>query len=225
MANFDLKPCPFCGKSARIRNFGERYRAVCSGCGARGEAVCIKRWHSTKYIAQNQAAALWNSRSAARAAMISEMETLKERDAALEELWAKFADVPMNPETEELEAAFLHFPAGTNRLEVWHWLDDRYSKGVSFLLYGIQADGRRCEIVWDIQKQNDIEDVQSYIDQLTDDEIRQEYRMERETLCKLVPTAATKMRKLIDDDDSWTFLRDTAIKETAKEYLKGRVEE
>ena len=99
----------------------------------------------------------------------------------------------MNPETEELEAAFLHFPAGTNRLEVWHWFDDRYSKGVSFLLYGIQADSRRCEIVWDIQKQNDIEDVQSYIDQLTDDEIRQEYRMERETLCKLVPTAASAL--------------------------------
>ena len=223
--NFELKPCPFCGKSARIRNFGERYRVVCSSCGARGEAVCIKQWHSTKYIAQNQAAALWNSRSAARAAMISEMETLKERDAALEELWAKFADVPMNPETEKLESSFLHFPAGTNRMEVWRWFDDRHSKGVSFLLYGIQADGRRCEIVWDIQKQNDIEDVQSYIDQLTDDEIRQEYRMERETLCKLVPTAATEMRKLIDDDDSWAFLRDTAIKETAKEYLKGRVEE
>ena len=70
-----------------------------------------------------------------------------------------------------------------------------------------------------------IEDVQSYIDQLTDDEIRQEYRMERKALCKLVQTAAAKMRKLIDDDDSWTFLRDTAIKETAKEYLKGRAEE
>ena len=153
------------------------------------------------------------------------MATLQDRDAVLEALWKQLDDVPMNPETEELEAAFLHFPAGTNRLEIWHWFDDRYSKGVSFLLYGIQADSRRCEIVWDIQKQNDIEDVQSYIDQLTDDEIRQEYRMEREAFCKLVPTAAAKMRKLIDDDDSWTFLRDTAIKETAEEYLKGSVKE
>lgn len=49
--------------------------------------------------------------------------------------------------------------------------------------------------------------------------------MERETLCKLVPTAAAKMRKLIDDDDSWTFLRDTAIKETAEECLKGSAKE
>ena len=221
MANFDLKPCPFCGGTAHIRDFGGRYSVSCSGCGATGGAVWVKQWHSTKFIAQGQAAKLWNERAVNGAGMA----TLQKRDAVLEALWKQLDDVPMNPETEELEAAFLHFPAGTNRLEVWHWFDDRYSKGVSFLLYGIQADGRRCEIVWDIQKQNDIEDVQSYIDQLTDDEIRQEYRMERKALCKLVQTAAAKMRKLIDDDDSWTFLRDTAIKETAKEYLKGRAEE
>ena len=77
MANFDLKPCPFCGGTAHIRDFGGKYRVACSGCGATGGAVRVKQWHSTKYIAQNQAAALWNSRSAARAAMISEMETLK----------------------------------------------------------------------------------------------------------------------------------------------------
>ena len=221
MANFDLKPCPFCGGAAHIRDFGGKYRVACSGCGATGGAVWVKQWHDTKFIAQGQAAKLWNERAVNGAGMAA----LQERDAVLEALWKQLDDVPMNPETEELEAAFLHFPAGTNRLVVWHWFDDRYSKGVSFLLYGIQADSRRCEIVWDIQKQNDIEDVQSYIDQLTDDEIRQEYRMERETLCKLVPTAAAKMRKLIDDDDSWTFLRDTAIKETAEECLKGSAKE
>lgn len=224
MANFDLKPCPFCGKSARIRNFGERYRVVCSSCGARGEAVCIKRWHSTKYIAQNQAAALWNSRSAARAATISEMEPLKDRDAALEELWAKFADVPMNPETEKLEAAFLHFPAGTNRMEVWRWFDDRHSKGVLFLLYGVQADGRRCEAVWGTRNQNDIEDVQSYIEQFSDADLQSKYHVDRDTICKLIPAAAAKMRKFIDNDDSWTFHRDSAIERTVKDYLKGEIQ-
>lgn len=169
MANFDLKLCPFCGGAAHIRDFGGKYRVACSGCGATGGAVWVKQWHDTKFIAQGQAAKLWNERAVNGAGMAA----LQERDAVLEALWKQLDDVPMNPETEELEAAFLHFPAGTNRLEVWHWFDDRYSKGVSFLLYGIQADSRRCEIVWDIQKQNDIEDVQSYIDQLTDDEIRQ----------------------------------------------------
>ena len=100
----------------------------------------------------------------------------------------------------------------------------------------LQESTALCEQIFTVDKlrlndyigqlcDKEIEDVQSYIDQLTDDEIRQEYRMERKALCKLVQTAAAKMRKLIDDDDSWTFLRDTAIKETAKEYLKGRAEE
>ena len=136
MANFDLKPCPFCGGTAHIRAFGGKYRVSCSGCGATGGAVWVKQWHNTKFIAQGQAAKLWNERAVNGAGMA----TLQDRDAVLEALWKQLDDVPMNPETEELEAAFLHFPAGTNRLEIWHWFDDRYSKGVSFLLYGIQAD-------------------------------------------------------------------------------------
>lgn len=41
----------------------------------------------------------------------AEMQTLAERDAALEKLWEEFGDVPMNPETECMEAPFLSFPA------------------------------------------------------------------------------------------------------------------
>lgn len=61
------------------------------------------------------------------------------RDRELEELWDEFADVPMNPETEEMEEPFLHFPAGTNREEIWRWFDERHSKGVAYLLYGTDA--------------------------------------------------------------------------------------
>lgn len=64
--------------------------------------------------------------------------TLQERDTELERLWAEFADVPMAPETEEMEEPFLHFPAGTNREEIWHWFDERHSKGVVYLLYGTE---------------------------------------------------------------------------------------
>lgn len=64
----------------------------------------------------------------------SNMDTLQKRDAELERLWAEFGDVPMNPETEEIEAQFLCFPAGTNREEVWEWFDERYSRGVAKLL-------------------------------------------------------------------------------------------
>lgn len=63
------------------------------------------------------------------------METLKERDRKLESLWDKFADVPMDPDTEKMCEPFMHFPAGTDREEIWKWFDERHSKGVVHLLY------------------------------------------------------------------------------------------
>ena len=65
------------------------------------------------------------------------MKTLKERDSELEKLWNQFGDIPMNPDTERIEEPFLGFPAGTDREDIWHWFDERHSKGVSFLLYGV----------------------------------------------------------------------------------------
>lgn len=64
------------------------------------------------------------------------IDTLRERDKILEDLWAEFGDVPMNPETECMEAPFLGFPAGTFREDIWRWFDERYSKGVAGLMYG-----------------------------------------------------------------------------------------
>ena len=46
------------------------------------------------------------------------------QDAELEQLWHEFADVPMNPDTEEMEAPFMHFPVGTPREDIWHWFDE-----------------------------------------------------------------------------------------------------
>lgn len=75
------------------------------------------------------------------------MKTLRERDAILELLWKQFEDVPMSPETKEIEAPFLHLPMndedylvyfdiGTPREDILHWFDERHSKGVAYLLYG-----------------------------------------------------------------------------------------
>ena len=61
-------------------------------------------------------------------------------DEFAEKLWDEFADVPMNPDTKKTEDAFLHFPAGTPREDIWHWFDERYSKGVAALLYGRGED-------------------------------------------------------------------------------------
>lgn len=68
------------------------------------------------------------------------METLKERDQLLEDLWEQFADCPMDPDTEKMDEPFLHFPAGTDREEIWKWFDERHSKGVAYLLYGDGID-------------------------------------------------------------------------------------
>ena len=46
----------------------------------------------------------------------------------------------MNPDTEKMEDAFLHFPAGTPREDIWHWFDERYSKCIAALLYGRGED-------------------------------------------------------------------------------------
>lgn len=63
MAKPELKLCPFCGSSARIlRLRGGKYCVVCSDCGARGGAVWVKDWHDTPFVAQGQAAKLWNAR-------------------------------------------------------------------------------------------------------------------------------------------------------------------
>ena len=63
------------------------------------------------------------------------MITIKERDKKLEELWAELDDVPFNPETDESEAEYQHFPVGTHKFEIWKWFDERYSKGVAALIY------------------------------------------------------------------------------------------
>lgn len=73
------------------------------------------------------------------------MQSLRERDIELERLWNEFADVPIDPETEKLEEAYLHFPAGTDREDVWHWFDNRHSKGIGYLLYNDGID-RTSEI-------------------------------------------------------------------------------
>lgn len=37
-----------------------------------------------------------------------------------------FTDISMNQETECIETAFMDFPAGTHREEIWHWFDKKY---------------------------------------------------------------------------------------------------
>lgn len=59
-------------------------------------------------------------------------------DDYLKRLWNEFADVPFDDHLDSdmtLVVDWHGFPAGTEREDIWHWFDDRYSKGVYALLY------------------------------------------------------------------------------------------
>lgn len=60
-------------------------------------------------------------------------------DPEIKALWYKLGDIPVN-EADEIEADFvvsdtLTFEVGTNKLEIWEWFDDVYSKSVFNLMY------------------------------------------------------------------------------------------
>lgn len=56
------------------------------------------------------------------------------RDVVVEELWDNLADVPIDPETEELDEPYYIWPKGTDKEDIWHWFDEHHSKGVAYLL-------------------------------------------------------------------------------------------
>ena len=63
------------------------------------------------------------------------IEKLSLDDKKLEFLWEEFGDVLVDDDECILDD-FLGFECGTHREEIWHWFDERHSKGVAFLMYG-----------------------------------------------------------------------------------------
>ena len=74
------------------------------------------------------------------------IKTIEQQDKELEELWAEFYDVPIDPDKGTIEDDFLDFPHGTHRETVWKWFDQRYSKGVYHLLYQTGGEDSTMEI-------------------------------------------------------------------------------
>lgn len=48
-----------------------------------------------------------------------------------EELWSRFGDVPMDPETECIEENWNGFYAGTFREDIWHWFEETFGVSVA----------------------------------------------------------------------------------------------
>jgi hypothetical protein len=137
--------CPHCENEIEMRWDTDAYgfKAFCPVCGKRlmlcdecrhipgGAGIC-------DYSSQTDTCRR-NPESTAEL-IHHDMQTLEARDAALQQLWYALADVPVEPDTDQTEAPFLHFPAGTDREDIWHWFDERHSKGVAYLLYGGAED-------------------------------------------------------------------------------------
>lgn len=54
----------------------------------------------------------------------------------VDKLWSEFGDIPMNPDTECIEAPWHGFSEGTNREDIWHWFEDTFDVRVYDLMYG-----------------------------------------------------------------------------------------
>ena len=63
----------------------------------------------------------------------SEQERLAVRDGMLKALWERFSDVPFDDPGPGHDLVLAEdwggFEAGTDREEIWHWFDERYSQG------------------------------------------------------------------------------------------------
>lgn len=49
----------------------------------------------------------------------------------VKDLWEEFGEVPMNPETEEIEEVWKYFLPGTHREEIWHWFEEQFNVSVA----------------------------------------------------------------------------------------------
>lgn len=58
-------------------------------------------------------------------------------DSLLEDLWRTLTDVNLD-EDECTEQDWFIFSEGTEKEEIWHWFDERHSKGVYYLLYELE---------------------------------------------------------------------------------------
>lgn len=69
-------------------------------------------------------------------------DLMKKLDKLLEKIWEGLEDIPFYEEESKqyIEEDYLDFEEGTSKEEIWHWFDERHSKGVHFLLYEYETN-------------------------------------------------------------------------------------
>lgn len=78
-------------------------------------------------------------------------DLMQKLDTLVEKLWDGLEDIPFYEEDSEqfIDEDYLDFKDGTSREDIWHWFDERHSKGVNYLLYeheinNEQEKSRKC---------------------------------------------------------------------------------
>lgn len=56
------------------------------------------------------------------------------KEIYVKDLWEEFGDIPMDPETEEIEESWKHFLPGTHREDIWHWFEEHFDISVAELM-------------------------------------------------------------------------------------------
>lgn len=69
-------------------------------------------------------------------------DLMNKLDHLLEKIWNGLEDIPFYERDGEqyIEEDYLDFEEGTSREDIWHWFDERHSKGVHFLLYEYETN-------------------------------------------------------------------------------------
>lgn len=44
--------------------------------------------------------------------------------------WEELGNVPIDPDSEEIEQPFLHFDTGTGRYVIWHWIEEHFNVSI-----------------------------------------------------------------------------------------------
>ena len=68
---------------------------------------------------------------------VVKIKEYRDYNSLLEDLWRTFTDVNID-EDEYIEQNWFIFEKGTHREYIWHWFDERHSKGVAWLMYDLE---------------------------------------------------------------------------------------
>lgn len=79
---------------------------------------------------------------------VSKIKDYREVDIFLEILWSEFSNIPVNEDDDTIDESFYIWNKGTDKMDIWHWFDNKYSKG---LAEGLMCLGESDDVTLDVE--------------------------------------------------------------------------